>query len=185
MGKTKQLLPLSGRPLIAHCLDTILTAGIRDIIVVLGHNGEEIARVLSGMPVRVVFNELLNSEMADSARKGLSAVAPSSTGIIIYPSDYPLVKPETIMTLAGEHNRFPDRIIIPVHSGKKGHPTLFPREAINELLQGITLRVIVNRDAGRNRVVSVPDSGVLFDVDTEEDYLGIVGANNSAGGSLS
>ncbi|MBF0558540.1 MAG: nucleotidyltransferase family protein [Nitrospirae bacterium] len=185
MGKTKQLLPLSGRPLIAHCLDTVLTAGIRDIIVVLGHNGEEIAKVLSGMPVHIIFNELQNSEMADSARKGLSAVAPSSTGIIIYPSDYPLVKPETIMTLAREHNGFPDRIVIPVHGGKRGHPTLFPREAINELVQGATLRDIINRDAGRNRFVSVTDSGVLLDVDTKEDYLGIVRATNSAGGSLS
>jgi CTP:molybdopterin cytidylyltransferase MocA len=123
--------------------------------------------------------------MADSARKGLSTVAPSSTGIIIYPSDYPLVKPETIITLANEHDRFPDSIVIPVHNGKRGHPTLFPRKTIDELFEGITLRDIINRDAGRTRFVPVPDSGVLLDVDTEEDYSGIVRAKNSAGGSLS
>ena len=185
MGKTKQLLPLSGRPLITHCVDTILTSGVCDIIVVLGYHGEEIAKALYGMPLRIVSNDLPDSEMADSARKGLSAVASSSTGIIIYPSDYPLVKPETIMTLAGEHSRYPDRVVIPVHKEKRGHPALFPREIINELFEGITLRDIINRDAGRTRFISVPDSGILLDVDTEEDYACIVRAGNSSGGKLS
>lgn len=184
MGRTKQLLPLSGRPLIVHCLDTVRSAGIKDIVVVLGSHGDEIAGVLRGMPVRIILNSLLKSEMADSARKGLSAADPSSTGIIIYPSDCPLVKPETISTIADEHDRFPECIIIPVHNEKRGHPTLFPREALNELFGGITLRDIINSNTDRTRFVSVPDKGVLVDVDTEEDYRGLIRGENSAGGLL-
>lgn len=185
MGRTKQLLPLSGRPLIVHCLDTIHAAGIKDIVVVLGCNGDEISGVLRDMPVRIVFNSLPGSEMADSARKGLSAADPSSTGIIIYPSDCPLVKPETISALANEHDRSPHRIIIPVHNGKRGHPALFPREMINELSGGITLRDVINRKPDRTLFVPVPDRGILVDVDTEEDYRELVSRKESSGGILS
>jgi len=152
---------------------------------VLGPHGDEIAKVLYGMPLRIVFNELPDSDMADSARKGLSAVVPSSTGIIIYPSDHPLVKPETFITLTSEHGRHPDRIVIPVHNEKRGHPALFPREVINELFEGITLRDIINRDKNRTRFISVPDSGILIDVDSEKDYSAIVRSTNFSGGNLS
>jgi len=184
MGTAKQLLPLAGKPVIRHCLDSVLATGICDIIAVLGFQGEDIAQVLHDLPVRIVFNRLQKSEMADSVRTGLSAAAPSSTGIIIYPSDYPLVKSETVATLVNEHERFPGRIIIPLHNEQRGHPALFPRDLINEIFEGITLRDIINRDARRIRFVSVPDSGVLFDIDTEEDYAKIVRAVNLAGGRL-
>jgi len=181
MGSLKQLLPLSGKPLIRHCLDTVLASGVCDIIVVVGFHGGEIAKAINELPLRVVFNKLQGSEMADSIRAGLPEAAQSSTGIIVYPCDYPLVAPETIATLCKEHDKCPDRIIIPVHNGKKGHPALFPRDVINEMFEGITLRDIMKKDPGRLCLVPVPDSGTLLEVDTREDYEKIVRIMHLAG----
>jgi CTP:molybdopterin cytidylyltransferase MocA len=64
----------------------------------------------------------------------------------------------------------PDKIIIPLYKGKRGHPSLFPKPVIDEVFEGLTLRDIINRDSSRIRILSVDDEGVILDMDTKEDY---------------
>ena len=52
MGSSKPLLPLGPKPVIRHCLDIVFGSGIRDVVVVLGENGEAIAGEIDGMPVK-------------------------------------------------------------------------------------------------------------------------------------
>lgn len=42
----KPILPLAGRPLIAHQLETLADLGIRDVVIVIGHLGHEVVRAL-------------------------------------------------------------------------------------------------------------------------------------------
>jgi len=46
MGRIKQLLPLGNKPVISHCLDTLIASEINDIVVVLGQHRAEILRSL-------------------------------------------------------------------------------------------------------------------------------------------
>ena len=46
----KPLLPVAGRPILAHILDALATARIRDIVVVVGHLGDQIAAYLETRP---------------------------------------------------------------------------------------------------------------------------------------
>ena len=137
---------------------------------VVGEGGREIVNAVYGLPVRVARNPDPESEMAESVRIGLRAVSTESSGILVCLSDYPLIKAETLVTLILRHCEEPNRIIVPRFNGRRGHPTLFPRPVIEEILDNVTLRDIVHRTPARVREVDVPDEGILFDMDTIPDY---------------
>ncbi len=174
MGRSKQLLPLEGRPIIEHCLDAITQAGICDVVVVLGRNSGQLSKALGRQPVKIAFNSKPDSEMADSVRVGLSAVADLSSGVLVSLSDHPLVSAETFRTLMKLHAAAPVNILIPCYGGRKGHPALFPRSVIDEIFSGLTLRDIIAKDPCRIQLVEVADEGVIIDIDTMEDYERVV-----------
>ncbi len=175
MGQSKQLLPLDGKPLIRHCIDSIIATDIDEIVVVLGRNSEKLLKTLQGLPVKAVFNEDLGSEMANSVRIGLRAVNPFTSGILVSLSDHPLISEETLKNLLRLHYEAPAKIIIPAYKGKRGHPTLFPRHVVDEIFKGGTLKDLVNRNPERVRTVEVIDEGVIIDIDTREDYERVLG----------
>ena len=170
MGCSKQLLSLSGKPLIRHCLDNLLEAGLQDIIVVLGPTGQEIEPVISDLPVSIAWNSARKSDMADSVRIGLRALPEHVAGVLVCLGDHPLVKAATIKEIITYSDTHPDKIIIPVFNGKKGHPTLFPRAVIEEIYTVSTLRDIIHQDTERIALLDIFDPGVTVDVDTPEDF---------------
>lgn len=170
MGCCKQLLPLGDKPVIRRCLEALLVAGLEEIVVVLGPSGQEIAKVIEGLPVTIVWNNEPNSDMTGSVRVGMQAVGQTASAVIVCLVDHPLVLPETIRTLIQSHEQEADKIIIPTCRGRKGHPTLFPRAALKELPTVSTLRDIVRKDSARVKLVDVTDSGTVMDMDTPEDY---------------
>jgi molybdenum cofactor cytidylyltransferase len=170
MGRLKQLLPLADKCAIVHCLDAIAAAGIEDITVVLGTGHEETAAAVGGFPVRLAVNEKAGSDMAESVRVGLSAAAAGGADFLVCLADHPLVSAATIRTLVEVHDRRPDLIVIPSYGGRRGHPCIFPAEAIGKVFSDMTLREIVAAEPSRVEYVSVEDEGVVLDMDTEEDY---------------
>jgi CTP:molybdopterin cytidylyltransferase MocA len=170
MGRSKQLLPLGPSPVIRHCLDNLVASGLRDIVVVLGADLDGMTGAISGMPVRTVVNADPLSDMAGSVRLGLRQVDPASTGVLICLADHPLVSSGTIKGLVNDHHSGPDSILIPLYHGRRGHPTLFPRKAIEDIFSMETLRDVIASRAGSVRAVDVDDEGVILDLDTPEDY---------------
>lgn len=170
MGRSKQLLPLGPKPVIRHCLDSLLAAGVQEIVVVLGMDHGGVAAAIGGMPVRTVVNADFLSDMAGSVRTGLRQTAPAATGVLVCLADHPLVMPATIAELVGCHASDPDSILIPAYQGRRGHPTLFPRAAIGDILSAKTLREVIAGRAGSVRPLDVADEGVVLDLDTPEDF---------------
>jgi molybdenum cofactor cytidylyltransferase len=174
MGQPKPLLPFGNRTVIRHCLDNIIEAGIKDVIVVVGSDGDEIATALRGLPAVFVKNNSRESEMVASVRIGLHALEDRVSGVLICLTDHPLTSPATLAALVLGHQVMPEKIIIPAYRGKRGHPTLFPRSVIEEVFSGNNLRDVISRDSGRLLVIDVGDEGVVLDMDTREDYENIV-----------
>jgi len=170
MGQPKQLLPLGNKPVIRHCLDNLVAAGIKDIVVVLSQRESEILNSMKDLPVQIVFNENPESEMAESVRIGLRTLTDFSTGVLVHLSDHPLVSAKTLKSIVQCHLEIPDKIIIPQYKGKRGHPSLFPKPVIDEIFVGLTLRDIIKRDSSRIKFLDVDDEGVILDMDTKEDY---------------
>lgn len=185
MGTIKQLLPLGDKPVIRHCVDTILAAGIRDLVVVVGASGEQVADALHDTPAMIVPNDLPHSQMADSVRFGLNALNDRFTGVLVCLSDHPLISAATYETIRRLHRETPGSIIIPIYQGRRGHPALFPLKALQEIRTGATLRDIIQKDAARVRLIETEDEGTVLDMDTEDEYQRIVGlfAEKNAGPS--
>ncbi len=170
MGTQKQLLLLGDRSVIRRCVDTVLDSGFQNVVVVVNGDGKRIVEALTGLAVSIVRNEAPDSQMADSVRVGLRALDDRFSGVLVCLSDHPLVAPETFRTLIEAHHRGPDGIVIPCHAGRRGHPALFSRTILNEILSGGTLKDIIRKDERRVQSIEVEDEGVLLDMDTDEDY---------------
>jgi CTP:molybdopterin cytidylyltransferase MocA len=174
MGTCKQLLPLEGKTVIARCLEPLLAGGIDRIVVVVGPHGDAVARAAREYPVTIVYASDPEGDMAASVRAGRDALLPEITGVLITPCDHPLVSSQTVALLASRHQAEPARIIIPTHNGGKGHPTLFPRCILDELVQPLTLRDLVRDTPRRLEMVEVADQGVCLDMDTPAEYQKMV-----------
>jgi len=170
MGSCKQLLDLGGKSILAHCLENLLAGGVSDIVVVVGPQGEAVAVEARRYPVRIALNNDQQGDMASSVRSGYAMLPPETSGIIVALCDYPLVAPATIAGIVAAHADQPAAIIVPVHNGRKGHPSLFPMAVLEDLKDEITLRDLVRSDPCRLRLLAVDDPGILQDMDTPEDY---------------
>lgn len=181
MGLCKQLLQLADRPAVAHCLDTHLAAGIGEIVAVVSPGAEEVAAAVSRYPVVVAVNESDSCDMADSVRTGSAHLASNPTGILVALADHPLVRPATVRSLVELHGQEPGAILIPVHDGAKGHPTLFPAPILRDICIVPTLRDVIARHRDKVRLVPVADEGVVMDMDVWEDYLAVTERLNPPG----
>lgn len=170
MGTCKQLLPLGGKTVIAHCLEALLAGGAEEVVVVVGPQGDAVAEEVKDYPLTVVRIVIPHGDMAASALAGRDSLSTGMSGALITLCDYPLVSPRTMELLSAHHAEEPDSIIIPLHEGRKGHPVLFPRHVLGELDRSRTLRDLVRASPDRVRLVEVCDPGVLIDMDTPEEY---------------
>lgn len=170
MGTCKQLLPLGDRSVIVRCLDALAAGGAGEIVVVVSEEGHDVAEAAQEFPARFVINTAPDGDMASSVRAGRDALTGEASGVIVFPSDYPLVSAGTIASLIAGHGASPDSIVIPCHGGRRGHPLLFPRAILDDLTDSSTLRDLVRGNPDRISCVDVTDPGVLHDMDTPEDY---------------
>ena len=170
MGRSKPLLPLGNKPVVRHCLETLLQGGVDEVILVVGICGEAVIEAVVDLPVTVVRNPEPESEMADSVRCGLKSVSESSDAVLVALVDHPLVKPATLRAICEHYARTSADIVLPTYRGRCGHPTLFSRHVLEEIHLLPTLHEIVRCDPDRVKTVPVQDTGVLIDMDTLKDY---------------
>jgi molybdenum cofactor cytidylyltransferase len=168
-GRLKQLLPLGGRPVLRWSLDALADAAIRQVVVVLSP-GVDVAAALAGTGVRQAVNAVAGSDMAASVRAGLAALGHGASGALIFPADHPFVSADTIRELAALHRKRPEAVLIPCHGGRRGHPALFPAALLRLVGCGSTLREVRDAHADLVQEIAVADPGVVFDMDTWDDY---------------
>ena len=169
MGQPKALLTYHGRTFLEQILDTIRESSIESTIVVLGHDREAIESSVSlGVSV---FNEDYEKGMTTSFQTGIRALAPEVDGAVIFLVDHPVVDPQTVDLLISKF--LPGRIVLPVHEGRRGHPVLFSREVLGEILElspTSGANVVVRRSQERITEVAVSQPGILVDIDTPENF---------------
>ena len=172
MGCCKQLLPIGDRPAIVWCLEGLVRAGIDEPVVVGGANVDAVAVAIRHLPSVVVCNPVVDSGMAGSVRAGLNAIGGDVHAVMICLADQPLVAPETFRRLQEEHAAMPEKILIPVFAGRRGHPTVFPMRFLAALREdeALTLRDIIRDNAGSVHEFTVSDRGVILDMDTPSEY---------------
>lgn len=169
----KLLHPVAGEPMIRVTVEHILEAELGDIVVVTGHDADQVERALHGLAVRCIRNATPWSGMGTSLATGANAIMSEATSMFVVLGDMPKLKPETLikMLAALDHKGGHD-IVVPVHDGKRGHPVLFTARYFTRLcaLSGDTgARAILNAHPERVIAVPVDDPGTLLDIDTPDD----------------
>jgi molybdenum cofactor cytidylyltransferase len=176
MGQAKQLLPLGGTTVLARTIDNVRSAGLVEMVLVLGASAEAIRRqlpqsLLEGL--KVVVNQAYRQGMASSLREGLSALDPQTGGALIILGDQPFVRPQTLHQIMAGYHRSGAQIVIPSHQGKRGNPVLLSRSVFPEVmaLEGDTgCRAIFPSHLEAILKVEVEDPGILLDIDNQDDY---------------
>lgn len=165
MGRNKMVLDHGGKPLIAHCIET-MRPFVDSIIVVSGRYHDAIADVLQTFPdVRVIHNPEYPKGMFSSVKAGLQVV---DDDVFLIPGDMPLVKPSTYLALLDHADSL---MAVPAYEGRRGHPIYIRHNLINDLLNESDASNLKRfRDSVGFTTVPVDDKGVLIDIDTLKDY---------------
>lgn len=174
MGLQKALLAWHGRPLLEYQLAQL--AAVREVaetIVVTGDRAEALAPVIAAArKARAVHNPDWAAGKSGSIRAGLSQVSASAAAILLTAVDQP--RPAAVVRrLVRDHLTSGSPITVPAFQGRSGHPVLFDRALLPELLaidettEGV--RAVLRRDDSRVRRVPFDDPVVLLDLNTPED----------------
>jgi molybdenum cofactor cytidylyltransferase len=151
-------------------------AGAGEVVVVLGHRGEEVRAALAHLPgVRFALNEAEGSEMGVSVARGVEALSKETGAVLVALVDQPAVPAAEIRKLVGAR-RAGARLVVPVWEGRGGHPVLVDlayREELLTLVPEKGLRALF--ESHRADVLRLPAGSpyVTRDMDTWEDYLAL------------
>lgn len=175
MKEFKPMLCIEDQTMISSVITGFWEAGVDRIVVVTGYRSETLEKYLRTLhgEIEIVYNEeYASTKMFDSICLGIRQVDPDVDGIFVTPGDVPLVKSETIrqmMETAAD-------VVRPTFSGRRGHPILFRRSVIDEILshdgeKGLkgALDKIEMSHAYTVCDLSVEDEGIHLDADTPED----------------
>ena len=173
MGDFKPLLKFGGFTAIETIVNTYKSSGIEDIIVVVGHRGDEVKEKLKESGAICVINENYPQGMYSSILKGLEALDSNISAFFVHPVDIPLVKKITVEELKNKYAKCSKGIIYPVFCREKGHPVLIDCRHKKVIESGNGeggLREILENFADDSVAVPVYDQTILMDMDTQEDY---------------
>jgi molybdenum cofactor cytidylyltransferase len=180
MGQNKLLLDFKDKPLIAHAVDTLLASEIDEVIVVLGNEADKVREKLRGKPVRLVENPDFREGLSSSVRAGVNAVSRQADGIMVYLADQPLLEPADVNRIlrAFTHAKEVSKsIIVPFFNGQRGNPVLLDssyREAILGVIGDVGCKGVIKRYPDQVFVVEMESDHVVRDVDTNEEYEGVL-----------
>ena len=179
LGRPKQLLPLAGRPLLAHTLAHAAASTLDELILVLGHDADAIAGAVGDHGQRTVINPGYAAGQSTSLRAGLAALGPETEAVLVLLGDQPTVSPAVIDAILTAYRANPTPIVAPLYDGRRGHPLLFDRSLFPELAQvsgDEGARSIVRAHANEVSFVPISDLEPPRDVDTEADYQRLLAA---------
>ncbi|GCF10102.1 nucleotidyltransferase family protein [Dictyobacter arantiisoli] len=134
----KLLLPLGGRPILAHTLDAVQCSQATPILLVLGHQAEQIENAIRDSlqkETMLLHNPTYQQGMSTSLCLALQILIPRPTidSAIILLGDQPFMSPALIDELIKTRHKTGQSIIAASYHGKRGNPVLFGRELWEEL----------------------------------------------------
>jgi molybdenum cofactor cytidylyltransferase len=174
MGTPKQLLPFGERTILERVVDTLLTAGVGQVIVVLGHLADRVRTVLGDRPVQAIVNEAYRQGMLSSVKCGVQAISTDHNAVLFALGDQPQIDSAVVREVIRAYRAGDAGIVIPRYNGKKGHPIIINlsryREAIIDLPDSLGLNALMQEYADDVHLIDVTTEDIIHDIDVPEDY---------------
>jgi molybdenum cofactor cytidylyltransferase len=181
MGQNKLLMRFGGKSLIEQAVDTLMTSGVDEIVVVLGHEANLVRSRLEGKRVGFVDNPKYRAGLSTSVRAGIEAASKEADAIMVYLADQPLIQPDEINRLIqafAEAKRAGKSIVVPFFENRRGNPVIFDasyRAMALDIVGDVGCRRIIKRHPEQVFAVQMQTDHVVLDVDTPEDFLRVRG----------
>jgi molybdenum cofactor cytidylyltransferase len=173
MGRPKPLLPWGDTTLVEYQVGEMLGAGLERVIVVLGHAWQDVKPYLTGPAVEVVINEAYRESKAGSLRAVAASLLDEDEAVAILSVDQPRPR-DVLARLLAAHDAGAALITVPVHEGRRGHPTILAGAVIPELRnvldETLGLRGLIERHRALLREVPFETPIVLLDLNTLGEY---------------
>jgi len=164
----KLLADWRGQPMLRTVVEAVLATELDPVIVVTGHEAEQVEAALAGLDVQFVQNRDFASGQASSVRAGIAAVPEWCDGAMMLLGDMPRVCPGEINALidafAGETS-----IVVPQFDGRRGNPVIIGRAhfpVLDKLTGDKGARELLSGSGVT--LVEMDTDAVLRDIDTPE-----------------
>lgn len=130
----KPLTEVGGKTLVRIVAEQMLASNASSVIVVTGHQREEVEQALSGLNVTFVYNPDFAEGQGSSIRTGIGAVPETASGAVICCGDMPMV--DSVMIDRMIEAFLPGSgslIVVPVSNGRRGDPIVWSRRYFSDL----------------------------------------------------
>jgi CTP:molybdopterin cytidylyltransferase MocA len=188
MGRPKLALPLGGGTVIEHVVATLRDGGVDRVLVVIGPHVPELVPLATAARADVLALTEPMPDMRATVERGLSWLEelhhPAAEDCwLLAPADHPGFSSVTVRQLLAADSSH--SIIVTVHQGKRGHPTLFRWKhvaGIRALPPGEGINSYLRQHADETCTMVVTDAGICANLDTPEDYERLLRAGQSGNG---
>lgn len=175
MGEPKQLLEFQGKTLLRRAAESLVEAGFKPVVVILGAEVERSKAEVENLTVSFAVNDEWKGGMSSSIRVGLEnliLLEPDIDAVMITLCDQPFVTAEKLDLFIEEFKRNKVAIIAAKYNEAFGVPALFSRAMFGELAK-------LEGDKGARDLIRQTDSIIsidlpeaAFDIDTRADLKG-------------
>jgi molybdenum cofactor cytidylyltransferase len=171
MGKANKLLaPVDGAPMVTQVVDAALASGAHPIVVVTGHEAEQVAGALQNRDVTFHRNPEYAAGLSTSLRVGLGALPGDVDGALICLGDMPRVTEDHLKALMAAFDPEEGRAIcVPTKDGKRGNPVLWSARFFDDMARvagDVGARHIIGDNVELVCEVPIEDDAIFLDLDT-------------------
>jgi molybdenum cofactor cytidylyltransferase len=177
MGTQKLLLPFGDATVVGAVVRAAQASRAGRTLVVLGADIGAVRRDLAPRGVEFAINENYPLGMLSSIQAGFRALPADAEAAVIMLGDQPFLASRVIDEVIAAYEAGPQGIIIPTFQGRRGHPVLVDlkyRQEVLALDPADGLRRLMRAHPEDIREAEAGDANILRDLDTPEDYAGIV-----------
>lgn len=176
----RPMLQVGSIPIIKRIVISFRQAGIFPIVIVTGHQEEEIKYQLSSYGAIFIHNEAYESPpLFDSVKLGLSYLQEKCDRVIFSPVNVPMFSPDTLRRMLSVEGD----IITPSYNNKGGHPILLSSEVFQSIIDysgDNGLRGAVSTMKDRRVWLPVEDPGILYSVHNHQELKEHLEEHNKA-----
>lgn len=173
MGRVNKLLAeVDGAPMVVHVARMLLASRAAPVVVVLGHQPDDVKAALAGLDVTFARNPDFATGLSSSLKAGIAALPDDVAGAVVALGDMPGVTTADVDALVDAFDPHAGRTIcVPVHDGKRGNPVLWARRYFADMTSvsgDVGARHLIGENADQVCEVPRDNPGVLIDLDTPE-----------------
>ena len=174
MGEPKALLKIGPSVFLETIFKHMEEAKVDPLITVLGNDFHNVYKSIPNKrKILFLHNKFPEKGQLFSFQFALKHVPNDVLGCLMVLVDHPMVSFPTYLSLMNAGQDMPDKIIVPVYKGKRGHPVYWGRNFFKELSdaplsQGA--RFVLQKHIDSVYELEVDDDGVIADIDTPDEY---------------